>query len=129
MIPAEGSLRVTKQHDRQQPAICSFLLKASHATQTNDPLNGRKTKRQLKDPDISEGRQKNQARIVHSAWQLNRQIVGQSKGNQSDKSTANLCDSSVPAGNRSEALLDGVDIRMGDHLDKTPSAVLYGKPG
>ena len=32
---------------------------------------------QLKDPDISEGRQKNQARIVHSVWQLKRQLVGQ----------------------------------------------------
>ena len=64
---------------------------------------------------------KNQALIVHSAWQLNRQIVEQSKGSQSDKSTADLRDSSVPAGNRSEALLDGVDIWMGDHPEKNLS--------
>ena len=28
-----------------------------------------------------------------------------------------------------EALLDGVDIWMGDHLDKIPCAVLLGKSG
>ena len=34
-----------------------------------------------------------------------------------------------PSVHLSSALLDGVDIWMGDHLDKIPCAVLYGKPG
>ena len=34
-----------------------------------------------------------------------------------------------PSVHRSKALLDGVDIWMGEHVDKTPCAVLYGKPG
>ena len=35
----------------------------------------------------------------------------------------------LPSVHRSQTLLDGVDIWMGDHLDKIPCAVLIGKSG